>query len=104
MEVMFEEIGLKAFDLDQYLQSALKNKMGNFDGTDIQKSYTQAQGKDDETVKIASRSRRIGRKPQAWKKTASTPGLNIVPAKYPSTTSGITQESTEYEDASLLGR
>ena len=42
MEVMFEEIGLKAFDLDQYLQSALKNKMGNFDGTDIQKSYTQA--------------------------------------------------------------
>ena len=52
---MFEDTGLKALDLDQDPQDTLKNKMGNFDETDIYKVYAQAQVKDDETVTIASR-------------------------------------------------
>ena len=39
--------------LDQVPQPALKNKMGNFEGADIQKAYARTQGKYDETVTIA---------------------------------------------------
>ena len=44
-----------ALDLDQDPQSGLKNKMGHFDEAYLQKSYAQAQVKDDEIVTIASR-------------------------------------------------
>ena len=73
--------------------------MGNFDKADLQKDYYWAQGKDDEKVTIASISHQIGRKLQARTKIASTPCLNITPAKYPSITSGLTQEASEYDDA-----
>ena len=53
---MFEGTGLTAFDLYQDSQDALKNKIGNFDDANLQKDYARAQGKDDETVTIASRS------------------------------------------------
>ena len=58
----------------------MKNKIGNFDEADLRKYYTPAQGKDDETVIIASRSLQIGRILQAWTKTAYPSGLNIEPA------------------------
>ena len=85
-------------DLDQYPQAALKNKMGNFDKADLQKDYSWEQGKDDAKLTIASISHQIGRKLQARTKIASTPCLNITPAKYPSITSGLTQEASEYHD------
>ena len=53
--------------------------MGNFYEEGFQKSYTQAQGKYDETVTIASRSREIGRKIKPQTKTAPTQGFNIAP-------------------------
>ena len=77
--------------------------MGNFDEVDLQKSYTWAQGKDDETVAIASISHRIGSKIQALKNTAPPSGFNIEQAEYSSITSGLTQEAAEDEDTSLLG-
>ena len=43
--------------------------MGKFDEADLQKTYSQAQVKDDETVAIASRSLQIGRKIHARTKT-----------------------------------
>ena len=70
-----------ALDLDQDLQAALKNKMGNFYGAYLQKAYARAQGKDIETENIASRSRQIGRKLQAQTNKESPPGLNKEPAK-----------------------
>ena len=45
MEGMFKGTDLTELDLDQELQAALKNKIGNFDEADLQKAYTQAQGK-----------------------------------------------------------
>ena len=104
MEGMFEDTGITALYLDQDPQDALKNKMGNFDEEDIQKVYAWAQDHDDETVTIASRSRKIGRKLQERTKPAYTPGLNISPSEDPSITSGHTQEAAKDEDASLLGR
>ena len=53
--------------------------MGNIDEADLQKAYTRVQGKDDETVTIASRSRQIGRNLQIQTKIAPPPGLNIAP-------------------------
>ena len=103
MEGMFKVIFLTALDPDQDPQYALKNKMGNFDEADIQKSYTQAQGKDDETVTLASRSRKIYRKLKSRTNTASSPGVDIAPSEDPSFTLGLTQYAAEYEDASLLG-
>ena len=103
MEGMFKGTGLLELNLDQYPQGAFKNKMGKFDEADIQKSYTQVQGKGDETVTIEIISRQIERKLQARAKTSSPPGLNIAPTEYPSITSGLTQESAEFEDTSLLG-
>ena len=103
MEVMFEGTGLMVLDLYQDPQAELKNKMGNSDKLDFHKAYRRAQVKDDETVTIASRLSKIGRKPQAQKKTVSIPGLNIAPAKDPSIISGLTQEAAEDEDDSLLG-
>ena len=90
MKSMFEGIHLKTLYLDKYPRGALKNKLGNFDEADIQKSYAWAQGKDDETVTIASRSNHIGKKLQAQTKTASLTGLNIAPFEYPFITSGLT--------------
>ena len=55
METMCEVTGLMALDLDQDPHAALNNKMINFDEADFQKNYAQAQGKDNETVTIASR-------------------------------------------------
>ena len=62
MEGMFRGTGITALDLDQDPQASLKNKMGNFDESDLQKAYAQAQSKYDETITIASRSQHIGRK------------------------------------------
>ena len=62
-----------------------------------------AQGKDDETARIARISRKIGRKLQAWKKIAPLPGFNISPTEDPFITSGLTKEYVEGEDISLLG-
>ena len=100
---VFESIGLTELVLYQDPQAALKKKMGNFDEADIQKSQTRAQGKDNETVTISSISIQIGRKLKARTNTAYPPGINIAPAKYPSTTSLLTQEDAEYEHALLLG-
>ena len=55
-------------------------------------------------VTIASRSRQIGRKLQARTRKASTPSFNIAPETEPSITLGLTQEDSEDEDDSLLGR
>ena len=55
-----------------------------------------------ETVTIASRSPHIGRKFQAQENVASPPGLNTVPSKDTSITSGITREATKDDDDSLL--
>ena len=78
--------------------------MGNFDETDLQKAYAWAQGNYNETVTIARRSRQMGRKLQAWTKTAYPTGLNIAPSEDPSIAPGITKEASEEYDASLLGR
>ena len=67
--------------------------MGNIDEADLQKAYTRVQGKDDETVTIASISHQIGRKLQTRTKTAPPPGFNITPAKDPYITSGLTKEA-----------
>ena len=64
-EAMFKGTCIAEFDLDQDPQSALKNKMGNFDEADIHQTYSQSQGKDDETLTIASRLCQIGKKIQA---------------------------------------
>ena len=77
--------------------------MDNFDEVDHQEAYTRAQGKYNETVNIASISCQMGRKIQAQKKTATPPGFNTEPAKYPSIKSGLTQEASEDEYDSLLG-
>ena len=77
--------------------------MGKFDEADSQKSYARAQGKDDETAAIVSRSCQIERKLQTWTKTEPLPGFNIAPNKYPSITLDLTLEGAEYEDNSLLG-
>ena len=77
--------------------------MGNFDDANLQKAYTCEQGKDDKTATIAMTSLQIGRKLQAQKNTAFSPGLNIAPSKYPSITLGLTQEDSEDSDVSLLG-
>ena len=53
--------------------------MGNIGEADLQKAYARVQGKDDETVIIASISRHIGNKLQAKKKTLPPPGFNIEP-------------------------
>ena len=102
-EGIFEGTGITALDLDQDPQSAMKNKISNFDEADLQKSYAWAQGKDEKTVTIAGRSHHIGKKFQARTKTMSPQGLNIAPANHTSITSGLTQEAAEYDDASLLG-
>ena len=91
MKGIFEGTGLMTFDLDQDQQAALKKKMGKYDKADLKKAYAWAQGKNDETVTITSRSRQRGRKIQAWINTEHLPGFNIAPAKYPSITSGLTQ-------------
>ena len=95
----FEGTGLTEFDIYQDPQDALKDKIGNFDEADLQKAYARSQGKYYKTVTIESRSRQIGRelKPQ------TTPGLNIALDEYPYIKSGLNQESTENEYASLLG-
>ena len=77
--------------------------MGNFSEADLQKAYDRAQDKYNETATIESRSRQVERKLEACTKIASPSGLNIAPAKYPSITSVISQESAEDDDASLLG-
>ena len=79
MEDMLQATGLTTIDLYQYPQAALKNKIGNFDKADLQKSYAWSQGKDNETVIISIRSRQIGRKLQARTETASPTGINIAP-------------------------
>ena len=78
--------------------------MGKFDQADLQNAYAWAHGKYNETVTIASRSRRIGRKIQALKKTEPPPGFNKIPDEDPYITSGLNQKANEDEDASLLGR
>ena len=98
MEGMSEGTVLTELYLYQDPQAALKNKMVNFDDEDLQKAYAWAQGKDDETVTIASRSRQIVRKLQAQTKTVPLPGFNISPAEDPSIISGLTQEAVEDED------
>ena len=45
--------------------------------------------------------RRLVRKLQSRTSKAPPPGLNILPAKDPSITSGLTQEDSEYDYASL---
>ena len=101
---MFKVTGLTALYLYQDPQAVLKDKMGNFDESDLQKYYAPAQGKDYKLVTIASRSRQIGRKLQARTRKASTPSFNIAPETEPSITLGLTQEDSEDEDDSLLGR
>ena len=61
---MFKGTSLMALYLDQDPQYELKNKMANFDEADLQKAYAWALYKDEETVTIASRLRKIGRKIQ----------------------------------------
>ena len=55
MKGMFDGTSFTVLDIYQYPQAMLKNKMGKFNEEDIQKSDAWAQGKDDETVTIASR-------------------------------------------------
>ena len=74
----------------------MKNKLGSFDEEDLQKAYTTKQDKYDETVTIA-------RKIQSQTNTAPPPGFNIASVEEPSITSGLTQETVEDEDISLLG-
>ena len=49
-EGIFEGTGITALDLDQDPQSAMKNKISNFDEADLQKVYARAQRKYDEKV------------------------------------------------------
>ena len=55
MEVIFKGTGLASLGLDKDPRAVLNNKMGNFYQSYLQKYYAQAQGKDYETVTIASR-------------------------------------------------
>ena len=103
MEGMFKGTSLLELYLNQDPQAALKNKMGNFNKTDLQRAYAQAQGKYDETVNVAIISCQTVRKIQARTKTESPPCLSISPAKDTSITPGIIQESDEDEDSSQLG-
>ena len=79
MDSMFKGTGLVSLDLYHDPQSALKNEMEIFDETDLQKSYAKPQGKDDETVIIASRSHHIGRKIKELTNTLPLPGFNSTP-------------------------
>ena len=88
---MFKGTGLKALNLYQEPQSALKKNMGKFDEADIQKAYTQTQGKYDETVTTENISLQIGRKLQTRTNTAPPLGFNIAPSKDPYITPGLTQ-------------
>ena len=65
--------------------------MDNFDDTDLHKSYAWAHVKVNETVTITIRSHQIGRKLQSCTKKYSPPDFNIVPTKYPSITSVLSQ-------------
>ena len=67
--------------LDQDLQAALKNKIGNFDEENLQKAYVREQGKYYKIVTISSKSCQIGRKLKIRTKTVPPPGFNIAPAK-----------------------
>ena len=100
---MFEVTVLTTLELDQDPQSALKNKMGDFDEADLQKAYAQSQGKGDETLTIASISHQIGSKFQAQTKIASHPGLKIATSEYSSITSGLTLEAAEDDDIYRIG-
>ena len=55
MEGMFKGTGLTVLYLDQEPQTALKNKMGNFDDADLQKAYAWEQVKNYETITIEGR-------------------------------------------------
>ena len=100
MESMLEGTGLTSLDIYQDPQAALKNQMGTFDEVDIHKACARAQVKDYETVTITSISHQIGRKLKEQAKTASPPGINISPSVDPSTTSGITCDTAEYNGVS----
>ena len=100
---MFEGTGLTELYIDQDPQDLLKNKMGNFDESNLQKSYNWEQAKDDETVTVAVISRQIESKLKVQTNIEYPQGLNIAPAKDPSIGSGINQEAAEDYDASLLG-
>ena len=52
---MLKGTGLTELDLNQDPQAALKKKTSNFDEADIQKYYSQSQGKGDKIFTIASR-------------------------------------------------
>ena len=103
MKSMFEGTGIVELDLYQYPQAALNNQMITFDEADIQNVCADAQGKDYETVTIASRSHNKRRKLQAQANTASPLGIDITSSKYPSTASGITSDNSEDDYSSLLG-
>ena len=62
-----------------------------FDDANLQKPYEHTQGKYDETVIIASRSRNIGTKLKARKNTAPLPGFNKALDEHPFIKSGLTQ-------------
>ena len=67
MQGMFKGTYITALDSDQDPQASLMKKMGNFDEADLQKIYTRAYGKYDETETIASRTIQISRKLQKRK-------------------------------------
>ena len=90
MEGMFEGTFLMEIYLYQDPQALLKSKMGNFDESDLQKDYARAQGKYDETVTIARRSRQVGRKLKAQIKTFTQTGFNNASSEDPSITSILT--------------
>ena len=77
IEGMSKGTGIMALDLDHDPQYVSKNKMGKFDDANLQKPYKHTQGKYDETVIIASRSRQIGGKLQPRTEIAPPPGFNI---------------------------
>ena len=77
---MFKGTGLTAIYLDQDPHAALKIKMVNLYRSYLQKDYARSQGKDDETVTTARRSRRIGIKLQTWKNISPPSDFNIAPA------------------------
>ena len=54
MEGMLEGTDITSLYLNQDPQAAMKNKISNFDKSDLRKACVQAQVKDDETVNIAS--------------------------------------------------
>ena len=77
--------------------------MGTFDEADIKKSYACAQGKDDETVTIVSRSHHTRRKFKAMLNDWSPPGIYIAPYDDTSIASGLILDADADDDASLLG-